>query len=67
MGSWKFKAVGLENRRIRQEEVNLMCQLLPPSILALIARDDVELDVVHFGTNTEAKEGQIIAVAGDTA
>lgn len=42
---WVFDAVGLVNRPIRQEEIFLLCQLLPPSILSLIAYGEPESDV----------------------
>ncbi len=67
MSKWHFRIEAPAVRPIRAEEVHLMCQLLPPSILALIARDDPNMAIVQFDARPSAKGNQPVAVAGDTA
>jgi hypothetical protein len=67
MGNWTFKAVGLADRKIRDEEVYLMCQLLPPSILALIASDGPDLGEEHFDESLNDQQPQPTDVKGDVA
>lgn len=45
MEQWAFTAIGLKDRPIRQEEIYLLCQLLPPAVLSLIAYGEPESDV----------------------
>jgi hypothetical protein len=51
---WKAKLNLPEPRPIRQEEIYLLCQILPPDILALITNPPREDDVKHSESPAEA-------------
>jgi len=67
MEQWAFTAIGLKDRPIRQEEIYLLCQLLPPAVLSLIAYGEPELYLVDSDTSDSTSKSQLPEIKEDMA